>query len=457
MKYAVLATALMVGLPVMAGAAMWFARVRSYLFSAMIFATVLGAHGSMNLVSRELYRGPDRGFEITATDLACWALIIALIVRFYRKIDWFPRNSAWLLLFFLYACALTAASPERLFAAFSLWKCVRIYLLYSCTVNCLRVGIHRRYVWLGLAGPAALLTAMAVQQKYLYGLYRIHGPFDHSNTVPLYANLILPVLLIWALCDPELGWTRSVISLALSLGLLFTVLCTFSRAGLALAVACVIAALAWANMRSRAMRTWAGSGVLLLVLAAGSFRAIAPIIARIQSAPKESVEARDEFNYSAQLILRDHPFGIGLNNFSYVVTTEPQYREHFQAMRNEEQVGVCHHIYWLTAAETGYPGLLLYLVVMLRFIWIALGGAWRRKTVEGTLLFGVFLGLCALQASGFYEWVFRQTPVMQLSVISAAIAVAWRQVPRRARASSPDPASVGQRKPAPLIHTEALP
>src|SRR5260370_535464 len=96
----------------MAIAAMWLPRLRGYLFSLMIFLTCLGAHASVNLVSRELYRGPDRGFEVTAADLVCWALILAVALRFPGKIDWFPRNSWLLLLFFVNACLLALVAME---------------------------------------------------------------------------------------------------------------------------------------------------------------------------------------------------------------------------------------------------------------------------------------------------------------------------------------------------------
>jgi len=421
----------------MAMAALWFTRVRGYLVSLMIFLTVLGAHGSVNLVSRELYRGPDRGFEFTAADLVCWALIIAIVARFHHKIQWFPPNSWLLLLFFLDACLLAAIADEPLFTAFSLWKCLRIFCLYWCTVNCLRLGTHRRYVWLGYAGAASVIIVLVVQQKYLLGIYRVNGPFDHSNTIPLYANLILPVLLIWGLCDSELPLWRSVASIALSLGLLFAAVCTFSRAGIAFAAGCFLGAVLWANVRSSSVRVQTATLLLGLLLVGGIVRVAGPIITRIQTAPLASETARDEFNYAAHLMLRDHPFGIGLNNFSYVLTTHTEYREHFEAMKNEEQSGVCHHIYWLTAAETGYLGLALYLALIALFCWSALRGSRRNKSIHGTLLFGVFLGFGALQASGFYEWAFRLTPVMQLFAIQAAVAVSWAEERPRARTAAP--------------------
>ena len=439
MKYAVLAAGLIVALPVMAFLAIWLPRVRGYLFALMVFLTCLGAHASINAVSRELYRGPDRGFEFTAADLVCWSLMIAISVRFPGKVAWFPRNSWLLLLFFLNACLLAMLAMEPLYSAFSLWKCFRIYCLYWTAINCLRLGIHRRYVWLGLAAAALVITGLALQQKYLLGIYRINGPFDHANSVPLYSNLILPLLLIWALCDKEMRLPSVILSLALCFGLLFAVIETFSRLGMALSGACVAGALIWANQRSRSPRVRVATVVVGLLLAVGAIRAAGSIIERIRTAPEASAVARDEFNYAAQLMLADHPFGVGLNNFSYVVTNQTQYREHFAAMRNEEQSGVAHHIYWLTAAETGYLGLLLYLVLVARFAWSALSGSWRRKNIEGTLLFGVFLGICALQVSGFYEWAFRVTPVMQIFTLTAALAVAWSEKPVPARAKVPAP------------------
>ncbi|HXK03383.1 MAG TPA: O-antigen ligase family protein [Verrucomicrobiae bacterium] len=450
MKLAVLAAGLAVGVPAMAIGAAWFSRVRGWLFALMIFFTVLGSHGALNLVSRELYRGPDRGFEITLTDLICWALIVAIVFRFPGKVQWLPRNTWLLLLFFLNACLLTAVSAEPLYTAFSLWKCLRIFCLYWCTVNCLRAGVPRQAVWFGFAGAALVVTMLAAVQKYWFHIYRVNGPFDHSNTVPLYSNLLLPVLLIWALSDKEMPLRQAVVSIILCLGLMFAVVSTFSRAGMALAAAAFGGALLWDNLRYPGRRVRTASMALCLLLAAAVVRAAPSIIARFETAPKASAAARDEFNIAARKMLADNPLGVGLNNFSYVVTNQAAYREHFEAMRSEEQAGVCHHIYWLTAAETGYLGLALYLAIVIRFAWGAVAGAWRQKTVQGAVLFGVFLGLCTLQASGFLEWAFRVTPVMQLFAICAAISAAWIGKKKRHPRTSWSPVSMTLEAPAPL-------
>ena len=73
-------------------------------------------------------------------------------------------------------------------------------------------------------------------------------------------------------------------------------------------------------------------------------------------------------------------------------------------------------------------------------VWVLFLDVW-------VLLFGVFLGFGALQASGFYEWAFRVTPVMRLFAIQAAIAVSCprEQARVRQRAATPvrEPLSMG--------------
>jgi O-antigen ligase len=133
--------------------------------------------------------------------------------------------------------------------------------------------------------------------------------------------------------------------------------------------------------------------------------------------------ARDEFNIAADKMAHDNIFGVGLNNFSHVLTITPKYNEHIEVMKNEEQAGVAHHIYLLTAAEMGYAGLLVFLVIIARFVFIAFRFFRSSKSIEGSLAFGIGLGFCALHASGFLEWALRITPVTYMFTIICGVLV----------------------------------
>jgi hypothetical protein len=389
---------------------------------------------SINFVSMEKYRGPDRGFEVTLTDLIAWGLILGTAVRFPAKICWVPHNSLWIFAFFGIACGSAAQAPERLMAGFTLFKFVRTYAVFWCVANCLRVGTPLEHVRAGLVAVGAMMTGLALKQRYLDGIIRVPGPFDHSNTIPSYLNLIMPLLLIWALCDRRLSRAQVMASLGAVFGMMFCVTATLSRAGLAMAAGCMAGALAWANLRAGSARVTAVSLLICLGITAGSLKAADTLINRFKNAPEASEGARDEFVVAAELMLRDHPTGVGLNSFSHVLTTTPEYREHFRYMAVEEQGGVVHHIYLLMLAETGYAGLAVFALILARAAWLAGWHAWRSRELEGNLLFGLFLGLCALYAVGFLEWTLRITPVFYLFAICAGLGAALAESVRQRRA-----------------------
>lgn len=418
---------LVVGVPLMAGLTLQSAKMRGWLFAALVFSTALGDMVSINFVSLEHYRGPDRGFEVTLTDLLVLALTAVLLLRYAGKVTWLPYNAWPMAAFLVLALVSTWGAPRRLLAAFTLAKMMRAYLLFWCVLNCLKTGVSLIWLRRGLVAIGLFVLALVLKQKYMMGLYRVPGPFDHSNTVPLFLNMICPVVFIWALCDKRLKVRQVCLMGVATLGMVFSVLATQSRAGLVLSGGCVVVALLVANRRAKSIRTKAASVIVLGLLAVGVVMASDTIIRRFTSAPESSEKARAEFNVAADKMAGDKTFGVGLNNFSHVLTVNAGYREHFRVMQYEEQAGVVHHLYRLIAAEMGYPGLVVFVLILARFVWLGLAGAWKRKTLEGSLLFGFAAGALALHASGMLEWAFRVTPVMYLYVICAAATVAIAQ------------------------------
>jgi len=135
-------------------------------------------------------------------------------------------------------------------------------------------------------------------------------------------------------------------------------------------------------------------------------------------------------------MLADHPLGVGLNNFSLVLTENVRYRENLTVMANEEQAGVCHHIYRLMAAELGYPGVILFVLMLAQFVLIAAWYGWRRRsTPDGLVLMALAIGMVTLHVSGFLEWGFRITPVTyQFAVVSGlAAGLSARKIPTTSR------------------------
>ncbi|MBP1604966.1 MAG: O-Antigen ligase [Acidobacteria bacterium] len=432
-KYLVFSTMLVGGVPLMAFAAMSSARLRGLLLSLLVFSTVLGDVASINFLSTETYRGPDRGFELTLTDLVALALALAVVARFPRRIRWLPLGTWPMALLFVLAIVSTVNAQAPLLGTFTLFKLVRIYLLFWCVVNVVGTGVSLDYVRYGLVAMGLVMTVLALKQKYVYGMYRITGPFDHSNGIPLYCNLVIPVLLVWGMTDRRLSSAEAALTVFASLGMVFAVVATQSRAGTLLTGLSVALTLVVANARARSPRVSWTTVTLVLIMLAGGALVADTIVQRFREAPESSEQARDEFNVAARRMAGDRAFGVGLNNFSLVLTTVDRYNEHIEVMKGEEQGGVAHHIYWLTAAEMGYVGLFAFLIVLGGFLWRALLGAIRATGLESLLLWGFFIGFVALYLQGTLEWGLRITPMAFQLTICGALTVALSANPRARR------------------------
>lgn len=421
MKYIAFFIMLLAGVPAMTSFALGSTKGRSLLTSILIASTSFGSYGKINFVSMESYRGPDRGFEMTLTDLICLALNLAIILKFGNKVRWIPPRIGLLALLFLIGVVSLFNAGVPLYGMFTLFKLVRMFCLYWCMVNVLETGIDVDTLWRGYILIGLIMTWLTLKQKYLNGMYRVTGPFDAPNSIPLYVNVSLAMLLTWAVSDRRFTMRQAALTLFCVLGMLFSVIATASRAGMFLGALTLLIALATATIRAPNARSVTVSVTFLALLIAGGIKTANSIANRVKEAPKSSEQARIEFNEAARAMLHDHPYGIGLNNFSWELTYHLEYRRYLVVMANEKEAGVCHHIYNLTAAELGWPGLVVYVTLILSFVWMAFRASRFNTSIECQLLFGMALGALALHLQGFLEWGLRITPVMQNFLMSCGI------------------------------------
>jgi O-antigen ligase len=203
---------------------------------------------------------------------------------------------------------------------------------------------------------------------------------------------------------------------------------------------CLVGSLVLAHRRARSRTVTATAALVAVAVLAGGTMAADSLLDRVRNAPETSEAARDEFNTAADMMLRDHPLGVGLNQFSRVLSTVPRYRDQLVVMANEEQGGVAHHIYRLTAAELGWVGLAVFLIIMGRFSWLTARAGWRHRTPEASLMACAGLGFLAVNLSGFLEWGFRITPIFYLFLIMGGfVAALAERLPRPVQARGAQP------------------
>ena len=421
MKWLAFGMCILVGVPLMTGLASWSGFGRVLLIAMLLVSTVVKI--SVNFASLEEYRGPDRGFEVSLTDLIAVSLGLGLTISNWKNFRWLPMNLIPYLMLLGLSVMSVANAPDTQIAGFTIFKWLKTAFLYWTVFNCVWCDWPLEGMIAGIIGVGALETVIGLQQKYLYGMYRINGTFDHSNAIPAYFLLVLPILICWLFAKRRSA-TVVCLGLGSSLGMCFVIAATMSRAGLALMGLSVLSTLAYGLVKNPTLPKFGFAALMSLVMMIGGIKALDSFIERFENAPKSSAEARDEFNTAAKLMADDNWLGVGINCFSRVMTEDQRYRDSVHVMQDEEHAGVCHHIYWLTAAEVGYVGMCLLITIFGRFIVTFLPCAIYADGEEGGLMFGVLIGSLSLHAVGLFEWVFRTTPVWNLFWITSAFGAA---------------------------------
>jgi hypothetical protein len=172
-----------------------------------------------------------------------------------------------------------------------------------------------------------------------------------------------------------------------------------------------------------------------------SLKSFETVYKRFAEAPKESEIARDLFNTAASAMASDHPFGVGINLYSYALEHDG-YAERFN-IEAGDRAGIAHHMYWLTAAEAGYIGLACYLL-LLASVLVGAARLVRDRGPMGEISVGILAGLTVTYTQGMAEWILRQTPMSYCFWLFAAMVSAFlarRELVRRYLPASTVPKS----------------
>ncbi len=413
MKWAALSIALMVGVPLMTAAMHFIPRSARWAIALFLFLAMndLGGILSINLISYEWYRGSSRGIEVTALDLIAlsMAFYVLLLKPWRMRSKWPTPEGIFFLLYGLIGLFSIVMAYVPLYAAFGAWKVIRGLLIFWVFSQIVDKKAHVQII-ITIFALLPFYQALAVfHQKYVLHMYRCTGTLPHMNTLAMLTNLtILPVFAIFLLEEVKpKGWHLASVGAAV-----FNVLSTLSRGALVSLVAGMGLCAGFLRLKHLNRRRLIFIGIMALGVMAGGIKASDTLIDRFINAPIRSGETREEFNVCAQKMAADMFWGAGLNNFSHMIGKTKYARWAPPALDGGPGTddGVAHHIYWLTAAELGYPGLVIYLclIVAVQFRCILIYFQSRDSFLRAFAV-GCFIGLFSLHLQGLLEWIMRQT------------------------------------------------
>lgn len=403
-----------------------------WVWAAMGFApfVIYPWHLSVAPVSWAFWPGYVKGMEVSVLDAAAIAVYLSL-----------PKTTGgahfkFVFLAYVAAAALSILQSNVAMASFFyLWQLLRIYFLFIVVA---KVCEDER-------GPRALLTGMAigltVQVGYALadrfsGALQTGGAFGHQNYLGLISHFVaFPAFALL------LAGKKGFAPIAGPLGGLAVAILTASRATLGLAGAGYIVVLVLSMVRHVTGRKTAIAGLGLLVLLVATPLGLASLDRRFESAPlSQTYDERAAFQEAARMIISDNPMGVGSNEYVVVANTGG-YSDRAGVIWNAgSRSANVHNVYLLVLAETGYLGLLTFLMLLLWPIAMASRYAWKNKGSErGDLLLGLTVGAVIVGIHSFYEWVLVTYAAQALLAVNFAMMSGLIRQTQRSRRPAEDP------------------
>lgn len=387
------------------------------------------------------------GLELSLVDILAFAALLS-----FDK----GRLPLWCklpMLFYVAAAALSIfQADEPVAASFGAWQFARMYLVMVVVARACMEPMTAVYILRGMAlGMGAHLLAV-IHQRFGLGLTQAHGLFIHQNTLGMTAHLVLFPHLALLLY----GYKGTRWQLATVLATLLVVVFTASRAAVGfstMGIALLYAILALAGMTQRKM-LFALTGAVGLAIVAPI--AISSFEKRFEAVPlnEDQYDERAAFNRAASFIFDDYPLGIGSNHYVHIAKNDG-YSERAGVAPNEgNRNNIVHNAYWLAAAETGYPGLVTFCVMLIVPLGCAFKVGWReRDNAKGNLLLGFGVALLIVYVHSFYEWVIfaKEVQYLLFTTMGMIFGISLRMNERRRAASKEKAPAAGiERSTAPV-------
>ncbi len=397
----------------------------------------------------EDYRGVDRGFGVTIPDFLFFGFLIWLLIGGdgWRKRVWWPTNTTLFLALLAVSCLSLLQSQVSYFGFFTIHKFVRGLILYWVVVNLVHDRKDVVAVLSGVFLSILFQFGLVIYDKYVTGavVNRVVGAFPHPNSLAMYCELVIPVALALVIVGTRSRRLNLVCALTVIAGVI-CVIFTKSRASLAImsTTICLVPLVCFLIRPSVRVVGVIAAG--LLVMSAIGAAAAPQILERFHEAPKESEQTREYFNNAAVAMADHYRFGTGINSYSWMLANTRYYwyvypdkigienpRAFRYSARGKSRLGTCHNIYLLFAAETGWIGMIVFLLFILRFYVHNLWHYLRAIDPEyKAILLGLLAGFWSIHLQGTLEWVWRQTAFFYLFILLSGLMVAIARLqPRR--------------------------
>ncbi len=447
LKYVIFFFALVIGVPLGIALANKYRFVEKFVVFMIVLSTVIPDDTGINFASREFYFSLTKGFEISLGDLATLVLLGVMFLqrKDYAAPGWPPLSILFLLI--ILSCLVSwVAAPSsipvptaaqehpflipydvfetKLYPLFETSKWIRGFLLFLTIYYYLRKPENLDTLAMVICLTTLYLGLRVMNDRYINHINRVKATLQHPNSLATYMAMCATFLFCILLAETR--WKR-ILAYSLSIGLAgLSVIMTISRGGLGaliMGLGLSFLLLGWRNICVKnvvIVILGAIAGIAVLAVAADT------LLARFvgQQDAAGDLEYRMYYNRQGELMAAERMFGVGAGNFSAM-----SWDRYAEMVDPDNPAGTpAHNIWFLTLGETGYPGLIVFMLFWLRFFMMA-GPLilWRLKGMRCAAAAGATLLCFVCHVQAMVQLSFRQSPIFFMLMISVGIVAALQR------------------------------
>jgi hypothetical protein len=274
--------------------------------------------------------------------------------------------------------------------------------------------------------PVALLAGLGVGLAYeaifaayqfVKGSARPGGNLGHSNFLGLASDYVLFPTMALMLGTKRTIWPAMV----LGAGLVIAVV-GGSRATLGLFAIGLILTLVFSLQHGTSSRKIAFGGAAVLLLLCATPLMLWAASHRSEESKLSSDTERNAMKAAARMIIADHPFGVGANQYVVVANTGGYSQRAGVAWNYGSRSAPVHDTYYLITAELGFIGLIGFAGTIGGFIFLAWRNLKRKSEDESNeLVPGLLATMIVVSVHVSYEWVFMHFVLHYMFAVGAGL------------------------------------
>lgn len=422
------------------------------LFAAMIFSLTLPNSLSITFFPHPEYKMATRGLEIHLADICALTLFFHIIAVTPRHLLYIipPLTTPQLLLittailswFFvppavanplaamqsslkqgtlLHTYSMETILHLNLYPLFEIAKLFRGFLIFWVCVNLSRDRNIIRTIYVAFSILLLYFALKSLTLRYFYGVHRVSAGIGHYNNFNTFIGLMGAFLIPLAFSTKRTVTSLFVWSLLLCASI--SIILTISRSALFAFILVLLLSTPLLLIKYLSFRNTLFLFLGALFGVAMLLKAQHTLMQRfVYNNPTESAfEEREALKNEARLMAKDYTLGVGMGNFSAWSILR------YSHLTRAELGNFAHNSFFLTLGEMGYPGLIIFWIFWLRYIYIgSLGLIYHLLSSDHfglSAMLGANLSILFMMPQLWFQFTYRATPIYLLVHILLGIGV----------------------------------